>query len=62
MTSAKLYVIFWGDGWNSVPAGSPSISDVLEDIESVVSSPYLERLREYTPFTGAQRTGLLEGT
>jgi hypothetical protein len=54
MTSAKLYVIFWGDGWQSVPAGSPSISDVLNDIASILATPYLDGLREYTPsFTRA---------
>ncbi|MGZ2749927.1 FG-GAP-like repeat-containing protein [Burkholderia stagnalis] len=53
MTSAKLYVIFWGDGWQSVTPGSPSMGDVLNDISSIVNSPYLNGLREYTPFTRA---------
>jgi hypothetical protein len=51
MTTAQLYVLFWGDGWNSVPAGSPSKSDVQADIATIVTSPYLHGLQEYTPFT-----------
>jgi Protein of unknown function (DUF3892) len=56
MTSAKLYVIFWGDGWKSVPPGSPSIDDVLNDIAAIVASPYLDGLREYAPFPTATFT------
>ncbi|MFT0174266.1 hypothetical protein ACLKMY_35645 [Paraburkholderia mimosarum] len=53
MTSARIYVIFWGDGWNSIPEGSPTMSDVLDDIVNIVNSPYLDGLQEYTPFSGA---------
>ena len=53
MTSARLYVIFWGDGWKSISPASPSMDDVLNDIAAVVASPYLEGLGEYTSFTKA---------
>jgi hypothetical protein len=56
MTRVNLYVIFWGDSWNSVPVGSPTMSDVYNDIASVLASPFLEGLEEYTPFSTASLT------
>ena len=54
MYAAKVQLVFWGDEWLSTPPPSPSIEEVLADIEGIVASPYLDAVRQYgvVPFQG----------
>jgi hypothetical protein len=47
MNGAIVYVVFWGNKWLSQPRPSPSIDDLLGDIISIMSGPYLSATVQY---------------
>lgn len=44
---ARVNVVFWGSEWLSNPQPSPSINDILSDIENILTSSYFDALSQY---------------
>ena len=44
---AMLYVIFWGSQWSDDPGPNPSLSDIVDDMQGIMSGAYLDATVQY---------------
>jgi len=54
LRNTKVNLIFWGDAWNTNPPPNPSLAQVVNDVASILSGPYMTRIGQY----GATRATL----
>ncbi|MEA2643991.1 MAG: hypothetical protein QOG08_1017 [Chloroflexota bacterium] len=47
LTSAQIFTLFWGDGWQEPPQ-SDVMQQVIQFFDYIVTSPLLDQLGEYT--------------
>jgi len=43
----NVWLVFWGTAWTRTPPPTPSWNDLAADVELILHSPYLSRLRQY---------------
>jgi hypothetical protein len=47
LRNATVNLIFWGSGWNTNPAPTPSLVTVANDVASILAGPYQSALDQY---------------
>ncbi len=52
LANARVQLVFWGNAWSSVPAPSPSATQISNAVGTIVASPYLSAASQYRKTIG----------
>lgn len=47
LRNVKVNLIFWGDSWNQTPAPDPDLPTIVNDVATILNTPYLSGLNQY---------------